>query len=80
MNEVQVWVLIGVFASIMIGGFTLQSTWMMRVMRAELGRIETKFDSRFDVMDERFTRLDQRLDHIDRDVQALTRRVFREND
>ncbi|MGM7699052.1 hypothetical protein [Microbacterium sp. A84] len=37
MNDPQVWTLIGVFTAIMLGGMTLMTTMMSRVIRAEVG-------------------------------------------
>ncbi|WP_375383925.1 hypothetical protein [uncultured Microbacterium sp.] len=51
MTEPQVWTLIGVFAAVMfamltvmIGGLTLVSTSLARVIRSEVGRLEARFD------------------------------------
>lgn len=65
MNEPQVWTLIAVFAAAIFGLITIVSTLFVRVVRAEIGRL----DARFDTMSVRF-------DNLDRDVQALMRHTF----
>ncbi|MBO1902209.1 hypothetical protein J4H92_09650 [Leucobacter weissii] len=65
MTEPQVWVLIGVFAAIMIGGFTLTTTLLLRAMK-----------SGFETVDAKFEVLNVKLEHLDRDVSALMRHTF----
>ena len=66
MNDPQIWTLIGVFAAAMLGGLTLVTTMLTRVVRAEVGGLSTRFDA-----------LEKRFDHLDRDVQALADRMWR---
>jgi len=65
MSEPQVWTLIGVFAASLFAVLTLLSTLFVRVIRAEIGRLDVKFDA-----------LGGRIDNLDRDVQALVRHTF----
>lgn len=44
-TEPQVWTLIGVFAAAMFGMITIVSTLFIRVLRSELGRLESKLDN-----------------------------------
>lgn len=48
MNDPQVWTLIGVFAAVMLGGMTLMTTMMSRVVRAEIGGLRNEMNGRFD--------------------------------
>lgn len=48
MNDPQVWTLIGVFAAVMLGGMTLMTTMMNRVVRAEVGGLRNEMNGRFD--------------------------------
>ncbi|WP_254359421.1 hypothetical protein [Microbacterium hominis] len=64
-TEPQVWTLIAVFAAGMFGMITVVSTMFVRVVRAEIGRLDTKFDL-----------VNARLDNLDRDVQALVKHTF----
>ena len=50
MNDPQVWTLIGVFAAVMLGGMTLMTTMMNRVVRAEIGGLRNEMNGRFDGM------------------------------
>lgn len=59
MTEPQVWPLIGVFAAIMLGGMTLMTTLLTRVVRSEIGRLEVKFDA----LDREVSNLARRLWH-----------------
>lgn len=63
MNELQVWVLIGVFAAIMVGGFTITSTLMMHAMNA-------RFDGVMGTMNARFAAVDTRFDSVEATMNA----------
>lgn len=76
MTEPQVWVLIGVFAAIMLGGFTLSTTLTMATIRSTVGGLEKKMDAKFEAVDARFDAVNAKLEHLDRDVSALMRREF----
>lgn len=45
MTEPQVWTLIAVFATMTFGMMTLVSTMFVRVVRSEIGRLESKIDN-----------------------------------
>ena len=62
MTEPQVWTLIGVFSALMFSMLGIVSSLFVRVLRSEIGRLESK--------------LDVRLDNLDRGVQALMRHTF----
>lgn len=79
MTEPQGWVLIGVFATIMIGGFTLSTTMLTRTMNAGFRAVDARFeavDARFEAVDARFETVNAKLEHLDRDVSALMKREF----
>lgn len=71
MTEPQVWTLIGVFAAIMLGGMTLMTTLLSRVVMTTVGGLRAEMGARFDAVD-------TRIDHLDRDVAAVARHVFGE--
>ncbi len=73
MTEPQVWTLIGVFAAAMFGLLTLMSTMFVRLMNAGFEGLRAEMNARFE-------RVDTRFDHLDRDVQAIARRVFPEQE
>ncbi|WP_344678171.1 hypothetical protein [Microbacterium schleiferi] len=84
-TEPQSWVLIGIFATIMLGGLTLSTNLIMRAVTASIsgveGRIDgldTKLESLRGEMNARFDAMGTRIDHLDRDVAALSRRVWGE--
>lgn len=76
MNDAQIWTLIGVFTAVMLGGLTITTTSLSRVIRAEISGLDAKLDGKISGLDARFDAIDRRLDHLDRDVQALTARVW----
>ena len=83
MTEAQVWTMIGVFTTLMLGMLTVVSTLFVRVLRSELGgvrseigRVETKVDSLHSEMSARFEAVGARIDGLDRDVQALVKHTF----
>lgn len=78
MTEVQSWVLIGAFATLMTGVLTMFSVSFTRVLRAELGRIDVKFEALETKFDAKFDALEAKFDALDRDVTALTKRIFGE--
>lgn len=86
LTEPQVWVLIGTFATVMVGllGLTLNLT--TRTFKAELGRVEgvlsEKMTSlehnlgmRIDGLDRRMDSLDRRIDNLEHRVDGLDRDV-----
>ncbi|HEY5224755.1 MAG TPA: hypothetical protein VIJ18_17120 [Microbacteriaceae bacterium] len=73
MTEPQVWTLIGVFATAVFGMITVVSTLFVRIIRSEIGGLRGEMAARFEAVDKRF-------DYLDRDVQALTKRVFGNQD
>lgn len=76
MTEPQIWTLIGVFAAIMLGGFTLSTGLLTRVIRSGFDAVDAKFDA----VDAKFDAVNTRLDHLDRDVSVLMKRAWRERD
>lgn len=69
LTEPQVWVLIGVFASAVLGMMTWQTLLLNRTIDTSVRRLEAKIDAKFEIVD-------MKLEHLDRDVQALTRHIF----
>lgn len=93
MNEPQVWTLIGVFTTIMLGGMTLMTAMINRTMthaigglRGELtgeitglrGELTGEISALRTEMSSRFDAMDTRIDHLDRDVTFLMRRAWGE--
>lgn len=76
LNDAQVWAVIGVFAAALFSVVTLISTMFVRVLRAEIGRLDVKIDSLDDRMNTRFDAVNTRFDTLDRDVGVLFRRAF----
>ena len=82
MTELQSWVLIGIFATIMLGGLTLSTNLIIRTVTASItgveGRLEEKIDGLRAEMNARFDGMGPRIDHLDGDISALSRRVWGE--
>ena len=83
MNEPQVWVLIGVFATAVIGMMSWQTVSFNRNLRVSIDALGTRIDAlrettdvRFSAVEARLTTVETKIDGLDRDVQALTRHVF----
>lgn len=74
MNESQTWVVIGVFASTLLGmaGFLVSS--LNRTIRASVDVLDGKIDALRLEMGIRFDSLTGVIDHLDRDVQFLMKR------
>lgn len=82
-TEPQVWVMIGVFTTLMFGVLTIISTLFVRVvrsevggLRAEIGGLSSEVGSVRTEMNARFEAMNQRMDGLDRDVQALVKHTF----
>ncbi|MFH8251339.1 hypothetical protein ACH3VR_13285 [Microbacterium sp. B2969] len=71
MNEPQVWVLIGVFTTIMLGGMTLMTTLITRATSVAVEGLRGEMNARFDTVE-------TKIDHLDRDVTFLMRRAWGE--
>ena len=88
MNDPQVWTLIGVFAAVMLGGMTLMTSQLSRVIRAEVDRIDGTLSARIDRIDgtlsaridglgARLGRIETKVDDLDRELTNLATRFWR---
>ncbi|GAA1156863.1 hypothetical protein F6W69_03060 [Microbacterium oxydans] len=88
LDDPQVWTLIGVFAAVMLGGMTLMTTQLSRVIRAEIDRVEgtlsAKIDrvegtlsARIDGLHARLDRIEIKVDDLDRELTNLATRFWR---
>lgn len=77
MNDPQVWTLIGVFAAVMLGGMTLMTTQLSRVIRAEVGRVDATLSARIDGVDARLGRIESKVDDLDKELTNLAVRFWR---
>ena len=50
MNDPQIWTLIGVFAAIMLGGMSLMTTLLSRVITTEITGLRSEMNVRFDAV------------------------------
>jgi len=80
MNEPQIWVLIGVFATGIFGMIGIVTTTFNRTLTSAVGGLRETMDARFETIDARFEAMDAKFtgkfEVIDRDIQALSRHVF----
>jgi len=75
MTEPQTWVLLGIFATLMLGGFTVVTTSLSRVIRAEVGGLNAKFDARFDGIDAKFDGIDAKFEGMNGRIDGLSARM-----
>ena len=94
MNDPQIWTLIGVFAAIMLGGMTLMTTLLSRVITTEISGLRSEMNVRFDAVhaeidarfaavhteiESRFAAVHVKIDHLDDDIAALGRKIWRDS-
>lgn len=88
LNDPQVWTLIGVFAAVMLGGMTLMTTQLSRIIRAEVDRVEGSLSARIDRVegilsaridgiDGRLGRIESKVDDLDTELTNLATRFWR---
>ena len=77
MNDPQVWTLIGVFTAAILGGMTLMTTQLSRIIRAEVDRIDGTLSARIDGVDARLGRIEAKVDDLDKEVTNLAVRFWR---
>lgn len=87
LNEPQIWVLIGVFATATFGMIGIVTTSVNRTLTTAIGGLRETMDARFEAMNARFETIDAhfetmdvkftgKFEVLDRDIQALSRHVF----
>lgn len=88
MTDPQVWTLIGVFAAVMLGGMTLMTTQLSRIIRVEVDRVEGSLtaridrvegilSARIDGIDGRLGRIESKVDDLDTELMNLATRFWR---
>ena len=88
LNDPQVWTLIGVFTAAILGGMTLMTTQLSRVIRAEvdridgtlsarIDRIDGTLSARIDGVDARLGRIETKVDDFDKELTNLAVRFWR---
>ncbi|WP_262001772.1 hypothetical protein [Microbacterium sp. Mcb102] len=88
LNDPQVWTLLGIFAAVMLGGMTLMTTQLSRVIRVEVDRIDatlsaridgldTALSTRIDGLDARLGRIESKVDDLDKELTNLVMRFWR---
>jgi len=81
LNDSQVWTLIGVFTTMMLGGMTVMTTQFSRVIRAEVGGLRAELTGRMEGLEGRLTgridALENKVDGLDREVANLAARFWR---
>lgn len=77
LNDPQVWTLIGVFATVMLGGMTLMTTQLSRIIRAETDRIHGTLSARIDAVVDRLDRIEAKVDDLDKELTNLAVRFWR---
>ncbi len=88
MNDPQVWTLIGVFTAAILGGMTLMTTQLSRIVRAEvdridgtlsarIDRIDGTLSARIDGIDARLGRIETKVDDLDKEITNLAVRFWR---
>lgn len=81
-TEVQVWVLMGLFATLVAVMFAVIQRSLasgldsiLGELRSEVGGLRSEMGARFDAVDKRFDAVDRRMDGLDRDVHMLVNRA-----
>lgn len=92
MDDPQVWTLIGVFTTMMLGGMTLMTMQFSRVIRAEIGALRGELhgeigglrgdlSGRLESLEGRLTgridALEHKVDSLDKEVANLATRFWR---
>lgn len=74
MSDPQVWAVIGVFATIMVGGMTLMTTLLTRTLNVAIGGLRAEMSARFEAVDARFEAIDARFQAVDARFNAVDAR------
>lgn len=61
----------------MLGGMTLMTMQLSRVVRAETGRIDGTLSARIDGVDARLGRIESKVDDLDKELTNLAVRFWR---
>ncbi|KJL22186.1 hypothetical protein RN51_02066 [Microbacterium oxydans] len=81
LDDPQVWTLIGVFTTMMLGGMTLMTMQFSRVIRAEIGGLRGELSGQLESLEGRLTgridALEHKVDSLDKEVANLATRFWR---
>ena len=77
MTEPQVWTLIGVFATVMLGDMTLMTTLLTRTISAKSDAADSRIETLRVEMNARFDTMDVKFSTLDREVATLAERFWR---
>ena len=88
LNDPQVWTLIGIFTTVMLGGMSLMTSQFSRVIRAEvgglrgeIGGLRGELTGRMESLEGRLTgridALENKVDGLDKEVANLAARFWR---
>ncbi|MEO6943117.1 MAG: hypothetical protein ABI053_00210 [Lacisediminihabitans sp.] len=79
-NEPQVWVLIGVFATAIFGMIGIVTTSFNRTLTTTVSDLREAIEARFETMDARFEAMDAKFsgkfEILDCDIQSLSCHLF----
>lgn len=73
MTEPQVWTLMGIFGTALLGMMTLLSQFLWRGISSKFDSIDARFDAvdaRFDAVDAKFDAIDQRFIDMERQMET----------
>lgn len=76
LTEPQVWVLVGVFSTAIIGMLGWQTVMFHRALTTSIDSVRSEIQYFRESVDAKFDVVNHKIDALDRDVQALMRNAF----
>ena len=77
MDSAQIWTIIGVVSTVMVGGAGALVGLVLRQLDVRFDALNVRMDAKFEVVDAKIDALAARVDRLDADMTSVVEELFR---